>query len=256
MSELVTAAGAARPLVQGIPVDNLSMSEVVDRVDATIRARGQCSILAVNPEKIMAAQQRPELAQALQRSELLIPDGIGVVLALRLKGQRVAGRVPGSELMPELCALAARRGYGVYLFGAREATNAFAAEVLVRMYPGLHVVGRHHGYVADADMEDVVDDINRSRAKILFVALGSPAQEIWIGRYRARLGVSALQGVGGTFDVIAGSVKRAPLLWRRLNLEWLFRLLAQPRRLLRQTAIPRFAYALVKEALGRSRVTP
>ena len=113
-----------RPTIQGIPVDNLDMTEVVERVDSIIRRGEQCSIFALNPEKIVAAQQRPGLADCLRASELLIADGIGVVLALRLQGLRVAGRVPGSELMPELCALAARRRYGVYLFGAREESNA------------------------------------------------------------------------------------------------------------------------------------
>ncbi len=248
MAELVDGE---RPLIQGIPVDNLGMSEVVGRVDAVVRRGAQCSIFAVNPEKIVAAQKRPELARCLRDSELLIADGIGVVLALRLDGLRVAERVPGSELMPELCALAARRGYGVYLFGAREEINARASAELVRRFPGLRISGRHHGFVAEADTDALIEDINASGAKLLFVAIGSPTQEFWIQRHRSKLSVNALQGVGGTFDVIAGSVKRAPVAWRRLNLEWLYRLLAQPERLFRQTALPQFAFALFKEQLIR-----
>src|SRR5262245_57679476 len=114
---------ASRPLVQGIPVDTIGMAEVVDRVDASISSGRQCSIFAVNPEKVMAARTNTRLSECLRGSELLIADGIGVVIALRLQGFRSAVRVPGSELMPELCALAARRGYGVYLFGARDDVN-------------------------------------------------------------------------------------------------------------------------------------
>jgi N-acetylglucosaminyldiphosphoundecaprenol N-acetyl-beta-D-mannosaminyltransferase len=240
-----------RPLIQGIPVDNLGMADVVARADAAIRQGRQCSIFAVNPEKIVAAQERPELAQCLRASELLIADGIGVVMALRLRGLHVAERVPGSELMPELCALAAERGYGVYLFGAREEVNAKAAAELIRRYPSLRIVGRHHGYVTDAHIGALLKDVNASGAQILFVAIGSPTQELWVHRHRSKLNVNVLQGVGGTFDVVAGVVKRAPAVWRRLNLEWLYRLLSQPTRLLRQTALPRFAFALVKEQLTR-----
>jgi N-acetylglucosaminyldiphosphoundecaprenol N-acetyl-beta-D-mannosaminyltransferase len=227
------------------------MAEVIARVDSFVQRGLQCSIFSVNPEKIVAAQRRPELADCLRASELLVADGIGVVAALRLKGLPSAGRVPGSELMPELCALAAQRGYGVYLFGAREEINAKAAAELVRRYPGLRVVGRRNGYVADADMNVLIEDVNTSGAKLLFVAIGSPSQEFWIQRHRSSLRVNALQGVGGTFDVIAGAVKRAPNAWRQLNLEWLYRLLSQPKRLLRQTALPRFAYTLAKEQLLR-----
>jgi N-acetylglucosaminyldiphosphoundecaprenol N-acetyl-beta-D-mannosaminyltransferase len=151
--------------------------------------------------------------------------------------------------MPELCARAAATRHGVYLFGAQESVNDFAAKELVRRFPGLTVAGRHHGYVDEQDMPRLIEDINRSGAAVLFVALGSPRQELWMGQYRRQLRVGVCQGLGGTFDVIAGRVRRAPPVFISLNLEWLYRLISKPRRLLRQTALPRFTAYVVWAAL-------
>ena len=209
----------------------------------------RCSILAVNPEKVIAAQDNPELAAVLEGSELLIPDGIGVVVAMRLRARR-AQRVAGSELMPALCAMAAQEGYSVFLLGADEQTNEAAATQLETRYQGLRVAGRHHGYLQEHEYEAMIHTINASDADLLFVALGSPKQELWIGRFREALQVPVIQGVGGTFDVIAGRVQRAPQFWIRLNLEWLYRLLSQPQRLLRQRALPRFLWQMVLRPRG------
>jgi N-acetylglucosaminyldiphosphoundecaprenol N-acetyl-beta-D-mannosaminyltransferase len=137
----------------------------------------------------------------------------------------------------------------VYLFGAQESVNEIAAKELVRRFPGLTIAGRHHGYVDEQDMPDLIEAINRSGAAILFVALGSPRQELWMAQYRQQLHVGVCQGVGGTLDVLAGHVRRAPGLFIRLNLEWLYRLASNPRRLLRQTALPRFAGQVVRAVL-------
>jgi N-acetylglucosaminyldiphosphoundecaprenol N-acetyl-beta-D-mannosaminyltransferase len=230
-----------RCFVLGVGVDRIDMDSMAHAAEAAVLAGEKCSILAVNPEKIMAAQRNPALRAALNAAEYLIPDGIGAVIAARMRGMPVRGRVPGSELMPRLCALAAARGFRIFLFGAQERINAAAAQQLTRRFPGIRVVGRHNGYVAPADQDALIEQINAAAPHFLFVALGSPKQEEWIARNRGRLNVNVIQGVGGTFDVIAGAVRRAPPLWIRWHLEWLYRLISQPSRLRRHAPLLHFA---------------
>ena len=240
-----------RVTVLGIPVDCVDMSRTLAYVrDAVATDRAHC-ILAVNPEKVITAQADPVLRRAMENAALLIPDGIGVVYAVRLLWRERIARVPGAELMPAICAASAREGYRLFLFGASEAVNAQAVAELQRCYPGITIAGRHHGYVDEADMGAVVDAINRSGSNVLFVALGSPKQELWMEKYLPRLpGIRVCQGVGGTFDVIAGRVRRAPLAVRRTNLEWFYRLVTDPRRMRRQVALPRFVYQVLRARLA------
>lgn len=232
--------------VLGVPVDCVDMTESLARVAALADSDQAHTILAVNPEKVIAVETNPLLLQALQEASLLIPDGIGVVWAVRLLWGETITRVPGAELMPAICAESALRGYRLFLFGASEEVNTQAVAELRRRHPDINIVGHHHGYVQGADMSIVVDAINRSKANVLFIALGSPRQEQWMKTYLPQLpAIRICQGVGGTFDVLAGHVRRAPALMRRLNLEWLYRLLAQPGRIFRQTALPRFAWRII-----------
>jgi N-acetylglucosaminyldiphosphoundecaprenol N-acetyl-beta-D-mannosaminyltransferase len=203
--------------------------------------------VAVNPEKVMRARYDVRLRDQLRRAGVLIPDGIGVVIAARILGLGRLKRVPGSELMPRLCELAARTGRRVFLFGAAPDVNERAAQVLQKRYRGLAVAGTQHGFMKDGDMPDLVDRINSSQADILFVALGSPKQEDWIDRHLPQLNVKICQGVGGTFDVIAGRVRRAPAAFRAVHLEWFYRLVTNPQRIHRQTALPRFAFHILKQ---------
>ncbi len=234
----------------GVPVDCVTMAQAVDFVEERVACGSGCAaVVAVNPEKIMRARVDHALLDSLRRAALLIPDGIGAVWGARLLADAEIGRVPGAELMPAICARAAEKGFSVFLFGAQEAVNAKAAEVLPTRYPGLRIAGRRNGYV-DADaMPSLIDEINRSGADVLFIALGSPRQEEWIDRHIGSLQVKAVQGVGGTFDVLAGRVQRAPALFRRLNLEWFYRLLREPKRLWRQRVLLFFALAILVERL-------
>lgn len=228
--------------ILGVPVDCVDMAGAVDFLcDHVEQGKGCATVFAVNPEKVMRARRDTDLHRLLASATLLIPDGIGVVIAARWLKLGRFGRVPGSELMPRLCSEAAERGHGVFLFGARPEVNEAAAAALARRYPGLAIAGRQHGYVAKADMPALVERINASGADILFVALGSPRQEAWMCAHAADLNVKVAQGVGGTFDVLAGRVNRAPKFFRSVNLEWLYRLACEPRRIWRQRALLSFA---------------
>jgi N-acetylglucosaminyldiphosphoundecaprenol N-acetyl-beta-D-mannosaminyltransferase len=180
------------------------------------------------------------LLNFFRKGALLIPDGIGAVWAARTLTGAQIDRVPGADLMQDLCALAAEKGYKCFFYGAREEVSAGVVDILQKRYAGLEVVGRRNGYVQLEEMDALVDEINTLGTQILFIALGSPRQEKWVAEYGDRLQVKVIQGIGGTLDTIAGHVKRAPEIVQRLNLEWLYRLFKDPRRLKRQIVLPIF----------------
>ncbi|MFQ5636353.1 MAG: WecB/TagA/CpsF family glycosyltransferase, partial [Gammaproteobacteria bacterium] len=239
-----------RVLILGVPVDCVDMDGALAAVDDMIAGDRAHTILAVNPEKIMAARRDAATLESLRQASLLIPDGIGAVLGIRLLHRKRVDRVPGSELMPRLCERSVDEGYRLFLYGASEAVNARAVEVLTERYPGVRIVGRQHGFMAEEQMPELVERINESGAQILFVALGSPRQELWINRYMPRLtSVKVYQGVGGTFNVIAGEVRRAPEIFCRLHLEWFYRLMTDPRRIARQIVLPWYALLVLRQKL-------
>lgn len=233
--------------VLGAPVDCVDMDGALAAIDEMISGSRAQAVLAINPEKVIKAQSDPVLRELLWNAGLLIPDGIGVVYAVRLLKRQRIERVPGADLMPAICARAAHRGYKVFLFGASREVIEKAVVILAARYPGLVIAGYHHGYVEESGMSLVVDAINVSGANVLFVGLGSPRQELWILQYLPQLRhVRVCQGVGGTFDVISGRVRRAPVLFRRANLEWFYRLITDPRRAIRQIVLPRFTYQVFR----------
>ena len=230
-----------------VPVDCITMDQAVDWAASRMKEARPASVIAVNPEKIMKAQTDLTLQQCLRSAGLLIPDGIGVVMAVRLLGVGYAERVPGAELMPRLCAFAAQEGHSVFLFGGSPDVNQAAAATLRQRFPSLNIAGTHHGYVDPVDMQTVLHSINEAAPDFLFLALGSPKQELWMASHLPHLRVKVCQGVGGTFDVLSGRVKRAPKIFRSAHLEWFFRLLSQPSRILRQTALPLFAFHILRK---------
>lgn len=247
-----TAKAPARQRVKilGVPMDCISMAEAVVQADDMIRAGSQTAIFAINPEKIVAAGTNPRLLEAISAAGLLIPDGIGAVLAARLGGARGVPRVTGADLMPELCSLAARRGYPIFMFGARPEVTPKACAALLEAYPSLRIVGHQNGYLSPSELENLPARINASGARLLFVGIGSPQQELWIHENLPKLTtVNICQGVGGTLDVLAGRVKRAPETWRRSYLEWLYRILSEPNRIRRFPKLVNFAWRVWKEGV-------
>lgn len=223
--------------------DAVTMDEALEQVVVFVEQGDRpYTVFATNPEKNFSVPRDPFLYDCFRQADLLLPDGIGMVLGARLLHGAKLERVPGCEFMQRVCGLAAERGYKIFLYGAKEAVSVQAMQILQERYPGIQIVGRCNGYWPDEKMGDLVKMINDSGAQILFLALGSPKQEQWFARHREQLPlVRVVQGIGGTLDVIAGTVKRAPAFFCAVGLEWLYRLLAEPKRIGRQKVLPLFA---------------
>jgi N-acetylglucosaminyldiphosphoundecaprenol N-acetyl-beta-D-mannosaminyltransferase len=229
--------------ILNIWVDPVDRKEAIKRVKKILSSGTRPhAVLAANPEKNFSVPKDIVLYDTFKNADLLLPDGIGVVLAARILYGIDLERVPGSEFIFDICEIAAKGSYKVFVFGATEDVNKKAVEELQNRYPDLKIVGRANGYVTDSNTPDLINRINGSEAEILFLALGSPKQEKWYATHKNRLHhVRVVQGVGGTLDAIAGSAKRAPQMWRKLKLEWLYRLIMEPRRIKRQRVLPQFA---------------
>lgn len=233
--------------VLNIWTDAVSKDQALARVDEFVRnGRRPHTVFATNPEKNFSVPKDSFLHACFKDADLLLPDGIGMVVAARFLYGAQISRVPGCEFMQEICALAADKSYKIFLYGAKEEVNAAAAKILEERLPGLQVSGRCNGYWPEEKMDELVDRINASQAQILFLALGSPKQEKWFAKYAERLvHVRVCQGIGGTLDVITGNVKRAPAFFCNLGLEWFYRLITEPKRWRRQRVLPVFAWQVL-----------
>lgn len=239
--------------ILGVRVDAVTAAEALDIIEQIVREGRPQQVVTVNPEFVMAAQANQAFRRVLNAAALALPDGIGLVWAARILGQRLPERVAGSDLVPRLAERAARRGWKLFLLGAAPGVAEQAAARLVARCPGLTVAGTYAGSPAAAEEEDIVARVRAVRPGVLFVAYGAPAQELWIARNLERLGVPLCMGVGGALDFIAGVRRRAPRWVQRLGLEWLYRLLQEPWRWRRQLALPRFAFAILMERLKGNR---
>ena len=208
----------------GAPMDCLNMAETVDLIDQRLQNGQFTQHVVVNVAKLVTLQKDEKLAASVRACDIINIDGMGVVLGARLLGFEVPERVAGVDLFDELLKLAALRSYPVFLLGARDEVVNRVAQVVCERNPHLILAGYHHGYFWD-DEEALINTIKASGAKLLFVAITSPQKENFINRWRDRLGVGFVMGVGGTFDVVAGKVNRAPLWMQKAGLEWLYRVL-------------------------------
>ncbi|KGX93911.1 acetylmannosaminyltransferase [Pontibacillus halophilus JSM 076056 = DSM 19796] len=229
----------------GVDVSSYSYDELVRNLSNDIKTNQQSFIVAINPEKILKAQEDPNLMNLLNEATYQIPDGVGAVLASRLKGGKIKERVTGIDMFLALCEQAEIEGNSIFLYGAKPGVADMASENLVKRFPSLKISGVLDGYEKDQDR--IVRTINEAKPDILFVALGSPAQEYWIVENMKNLDVNVFQGVGGSFDVISGRVKRAPKLFRKLGLEWFYRLIREPWRIKRQMKLPLFLLKVLRK---------
>lgn len=234
--------------ILGKPVHLVDMQQAVEYLRRHASGEEQPAekqfVLAMNPEKIMKAREDAQLSGIIEnRATLLIADGVGLVLAGKIRGLPPIPRVTGVGLFEELAGAAAEDGSRVFLYGAKEPVVEKAAEVLRQRYPGLVIAGIQHGYEKDTEL--ITARIKEAQPDYLFVALGSPGQEKWIARHLDDLPVKVVMGVGGSFDVLTGNVKRAPEWFQKKGLEWLYRLVSQPTRAKRMLNLPKFLWLAI-----------
>lgn len=224
----------------GVPVDAVSEPQVLQAALEAVRTGRPLRIVAINPEKVMRAERDPELREFIERAQVRIADGVGLVLASRLRRGALRGRVTGIDLMASLCALAERERLRVFLLGARREVASAAAAALRLRHPGLILSGVRDGYFPAADAGDIAAEIRDAHTQLLFVAMGSPQQERFLRDHGDQTGACVLMGVGGSLDVLAGRVPRAPFALRRIGMEWLYRLYREPARIRRMLVLPLF----------------
>ena len=250
MKESVTPLALPRPnrdrvRILGLPVDRVTYDDWLRLIERWIdEGNGGRHVCTINPEFIMIARQDPIFRQILERADLCVPDGVGLLWASRHLGDALPGRVTGSDGVPRIAERAASLGWRIFFLGAGPGIAKAAADALQRRHPTLQVAGVYGGSPRGSDEDEIVARINASSADILFVAYGAPGQDKWIARNLTRLDVKLAMGVGGALDFIAGTLPRAPMWMQRRGLEWLFRLLRQPWRLRRMLRLPRFALAV------------
>lgn len=238
---------AAGVRILGVRVDCVDMEGALVRVERMLEARGPTRLVAtVNPEFVMRARGDAAFRRVLDSAALCLADGIGVVWAMRRQGCREQQRVAGSDLLPRLAELCARRGWRPFFLGAQPGVAEEAARRLQSRVPGLRVAGCHGGSPWPEDDEESLRRIRDSGADLLLVAYGHPRQEFWIDRNRPRLNVPVAVGVGGAFDFLAGRRLRAPVIVRSAHLEWLWRLGLEPWRARRMAVLPLYALAVLR----------
>lgn len=236
--------------VMGVGFDSLTIEEAVSRAKKLMTERRAAYVVTPNPEIVMACRERAETMQAVNGADLVLPDGIGVIYGARILGTPLKAKIPGIDFISALMADMAGEGKSVYLLGAKPGVAETAAERLQTMYPGLVIAGTHDGYFKDD--APVIEAVNAAQPDLLLVCLGAPKQELWMQRNQSILNVGLMAGLGGSLDVFAGTVKRAPKAFQRLGLEWFYRLLKEPRRIGRMMKLPKFLFACIgKKLKGR-----
>jgi len=231
----------------GVPFSKMNMQETVNYLSKAIETKTPQRVITGNPIMLMVGLENPSFHHTLATADLVVPDGSGVVWAARRLKQPVQERVPGFDLMHELLKEGDRRGWSAYLLGATSEVIEAARDKLSQQFPGVRFVGCRDGYFKDSEDEQVVAAVREANPDMLFVARSTLNQEPWIEKYQAQLGVPVVMGVGGSFDVVSGKLKRAPAVFRKAGMEWLYRLLQEPSRFGRMLVLPRFALKVVKD---------
>ena len=223
--------------ILGVKIWAASMRQVIERVASAIETRSKLHIGVVNAAKIVNMHRDPALGEDVHSSDIVLADGAAVVWASRILGQRLPERVAGIDIMHSVLAEGRRHGWRVFCLGATDEVLAATTVKFQQLYPGVVIAGARNGYFSSADEETVALQIRDSRADVLFVAITSPKKERFMRKWNATMNVPVVHGVGGSFDVVASKVKRAPQLWQTLGLEWLYRVKQEPRRLWKRYAV-------------------
>lgn len=239
-----------RTRILDCPVDVLTREETIATIMRAMKDRQPCMHVSLNVAKLVSARTDQDLARDIASADIVGIDGMGITIGMRLTGHSTAPRLAGVDLFEALMALCARDGLRPFLLGARQEVLEESMRRLATRYPGLTFAGCHHGYFDGRDGE-VAGLVRASKADCLFLAMPSPRKERFMARWRNELGVPFVMGIGGTLDVMAGKVARAPKLMQRLGLEWLYRLAQEPRRMWRRYLVTnvQFAGLLAREML-------
>ncbi len=234
---------ADRSYLFGFYIDKMSLEQCVSYLDSIIQKRQKLHIVLVNAAKIVKARRDPHLARIIKEAHFVGADGVPIVWASKILHQSLPGRINGTDLMNSLITLAAEKGHRVYFLGAREEVIANAVDLLKKTHPGLNVAGFRHGYFGSiAEEKAVVSEISASDADILLVGMSTPMKEEWVRRNFKNLDVSVIHGVGGSFDILGGLTKRAPIWMQKTGFEWFYRLLQEPKRMWKRYLITNTIY--------------
>lgn len=232
--------------ILGVEFINITLNEMVRKLLVHTAKREKAFVVTANPEIALYAYENEEYRELLRKADYVTADGIGVVKAAGLLGQPLPGRVTGFDMFMQILEAANEHGYSLYLFGAKDVVLEKTIAKINEKFPNVKIVGSHHGYF-DWENNTIAEEIKRLKPDFVFLALGFPRQEKWIAENIDQFQSGIYMGVGGSFDVLAGEVKRAPLVWQKLNVEWLYRLIQQPARWRRMLALPIFMGKVVKQ---------
>lgn len=233
--------------ILGVKVHCVDMNGTLEAIRGYVRGGKPRMVVTADSYGIVLAQSDEDFRSIVNGADLVTPDSSGILTGAKWLGKPLTCRVSGIDIAEGICRMAAEDGFSVYLLGAAPGVAELAAEKLVALFPDLDIAGTHHGYFSQSEDAQVVATIRESGARVLLVAMGIPRQEKWIRDHLSELGVCVAMGVGGSFDVFSGKIKRAPAWMRRHGLEWAHRLLKDPRKVSKVAALPRFLGLVVKE---------
>jgi len=242
---MATEKAVSSVKIFGVRFDNVNLEEANKKFITLLEDERLRTIYTPNTEIIMMAQEDADFKSVLLEGDLIIPDGIGVVIASKIHHLGLTDRVPGVELMGSILEYCNRARKSIYLFGGKPGVADLAAANIHEAYPNLIISGTHDGYYDANEELKILDDINEKKPDVLFVALGAPKQEKWIHMYKRTINAKVAMGVGGSMDVWAGTVKRAPVFFQKTGLEWFYRLLKQPSRIGRMMSLPKFLIKVI-----------
>lgn len=226
--------------ILNIFLDKVDYDDALDRVRDFLKAKETKIIVTPNAEIIMDAQKDSNYREIINSADMVLPDGIGVVLAAKILGNPLKTRTTGFDMMIKILQEANKNHNSIYLLGGKPGVADKAADKIKTKLSSIDIVGTSHGYFSEVEEENIVEKINKASPDFLFVAMGAPKQEFFMAKHKTRLGCKVAMGVGGSLDVISGNVKRAPVFMQKAGLEWLYRLIKQPSRIKRIGALPKF----------------
>ncbi|MBM7614256.1 WecB/TagA/CpsF family glycosyltransferase [Alkaliphilus hydrothermalis] len=226
--------------ILNVPIDAITMKEAIRKVTSFVEGDTLKKVYTPNPEIVMLAQENKELDRIVKEADLVVPDGIGLIIASKLKSKGLIERVTGVDLMHHLLLYCASNHKSIYIMGGKPGVAEMAVTNIAAKYKGINIAGFRDGYYKQEETESVINDINQSGADVLFVCLGAPRQEIWIDKHKDQLKCKVAMGVGGSVDIHAGTAKRAPEIYQKMGMEWFYRLAKEPWRFKRMLVLPKF----------------